>query len=31
MLGGRTPLMGVAYIDSDRRLDHMELDGTDQH
>ena len=31
MLGGRTPLMGVAYINSDRRLDHMELDGTDQN
>ena len=30
MLGGRTPLMGVVYINPDRHVDHMELDGRDQ-
>jgi inner membrane protein len=26
-LSGRTPLMGTVYINSDRRVDHMEMDG----
>jgi inner membrane protein len=26
-LSGRTPLMGVVYVNSDRRVDHMEMDG----
>lgn len=30
ILSGRTPLMGVVYINSDRRVDHMEFDGHDQ-
>lgn len=29
-LSGRTPLMGVAYINGDRRVDHLEMDGRDQ-
>ncbi|MBS1801033.1 MAG: metal-dependent hydrolase [Acidobacteria bacterium] len=31
LLSGRTPLMGTAYINSDRRVDHMEMDGRIQH
>jgi inner membrane protein len=30
LLSGRTPLMGVAYINPDRHLDHLEIDGRDQ-
>ncbi|WP_260706503.1 metal-dependent hydrolase [Edaphobacter flagellatus] len=29
-LAGRTPLMGVVVINSDRRVDHMEMDGRTQ-
>jgi inner membrane protein len=31
MLSGRTPLMGTVYINGDRRVDHMEMDGRTQH
>ncbi|HEY8997438.1 MAG TPA: metal-dependent hydrolase [Edaphobacter sp.] len=31
VLSGRTPLMGVAYINPDRRVDHLEMDGHDQN
>jgi inner membrane protein len=27
MFAGRTPLMGSVYVNSDRRVDHMEMDG----
>jgi inner membrane protein len=30
-LSGRTPLMGIAYINQDRHVDHLELDGRDQN
>ncbi|MDE1176428.1 MAG: metal-dependent hydrolase [Edaphobacter sp.] len=30
LLSGHTPLMGVAYINSNRRIDHLEMDGHDQ-
>lgn len=31
ILSGRTPLMGVVYINPDRRVDHLEMDGEDQN
>ena len=31
LFSGRTPLMGIVYINSDRRVDHMQMDGRIQH
>jgi inner membrane protein len=30
-LSGRTPLMGTVYVNNNRRVDHMEMDGRIQH
>jgi inner membrane protein len=30
LLSGRIPLMGTVYINSDRRVDRMEMDGHPQ-